>query len=101
MSYQHEHNYRTHSLYRLAQKVSAQPIDWDNPQLAHLQQEMRVDYTEKMSTDNLIKMVCGIDDFVDWTETLTDILAQPELTPAADTAGRIFDLDNALGQGRR
>jgi hypothetical protein len=84
-------SYRTHPLYSLARAVSGQPINWDNLPLALLQYEMRVDYVEKMSTDNLIKMVVGVDDFVDWTETLTDIIAQPvqQLT-----------YDAALGEGR-
>ncbi len=85
-------SYRTHPLYSLARAVSGQPINWDNPQVAILQHEMRVDYVEKMETFNLISMVVGKDDSADWIGTLNDIIAQPV---------RVLDLEDALGQGRR
>lgn len=84
-------SYRTHPLYQLARTVSGQPINWDNPQVARLQQEMRVDYVEQMETFNLIGMTVGKDDQADWMETLNDIIAQPE---------QKLTYDAALGEGR-
>jgi hypothetical protein len=84
-------SYRTHPLYGLARAVSGQPINWDNPQVARLQQEMRVDYVEQMETFNLIGMTVGKDDQADWMETLNDIIAQPV---------QKITYDEVLGQGR-
>jgi hypothetical protein len=86
-------NYRTHPLYKLAREVSGQPINWDNPGLAHLQHEMRVDYVEHMPTLNLISTVLrDEEDVVDWSMTLAQINSLVE---------QVLDLDMALGQGRR
>jgi hypothetical protein len=84
-------SYRTHPLYCLARVVSSQPINWDNPQVVRLQQEMRVDFVRQMETFNLIGITVGKDDQADWMETLNDITAQPE---------RKLTYDQALGQGR-
>ena len=84
-------NYRTHPLYVLARAVSGQPINWDNPQVARLQQEMRVDYVEQMDTPNLIGMTVGKDDRLDWADTLDDITLLPE---------QRLTYDEALGGGR-
>lgn len=84
-------NYRTHPLYKLAREVSGQPINWDNPELARLQQETRLDYMEKMETFNLIGIVVDKEEQADWMETLNDIIAQPE---------RKLTYDAALGEGR-
>ena len=84
---------RTDPMYKLAREVAGQPIDWDNPVLARLQYEMRIDYVEHMPTFNLISTVIkDHDDAVSWMMTLTEIMAQSERVP---------DLDDALGQGRR
>ena len=83
---------RTHPLYKLARDVAGQPIDWDNPTLARLQYEMRVDYVEHMPTFNLISTVIrDEDEATDWMMALTEIQAQPE---------QALSLDDALGQGR-
>lgn len=85
-------NFRTHPLYQRAREVAGQPIDWDNPTLARLQYEMRVDYVEHMPTLNLISTVMREhDDTVAWMMTLTEIMAQPE---------QVLSYDDALGQGR-
>lgn len=85
-------NYRLHPLYRLAREVGGQEIDWDNPKLARLQYEMRVDYVEQMLTQDLIgTVVVDVDESVDWSNTLADIHGQPELAS---------DYELALGQGR-
>ena len=85
-------SYRLHPLYKLAREVSGQPINWSNPQLARLQQEMRLDYMEQMPTCDLIGTVLDAEESVDWMTTLIDIIAQPEQT---------LSLDDALGQSRR
>lgn len=82
---------RTDPMYKLARSVAGQPIDWDNPTLARLQHEMRLDYVEHIPTINLIPTIMrDEDDTVDWMMTLTEIKAQPERT----------DYDEALGGGR-
>jgi hypothetical protein len=86
-------SYRLHPLYKLAREVSSQPIDWSNPPLARLQQEMRLDYMEHMHTLDLIcTVVEDADTGVGWIQTLTDIKAQPQ---------QRLSLDTALGEGRR
>jgi hypothetical protein len=85
-------SYRTHPLYKLAREASGQPINWDNPpELTRLQQEMRLDYMEKMETFNLIDIVVDKEEQADWMETLNDIIAQPE---------QKLTYDEALGGGR-
>ncbi len=83
---------RTDPLYKLARDVAGQPIDWDNPKLARLQHEMRIDYVAHMPTLNLISTVVrDEDEATDWMMALTEIQAQPE---------QALSLDDALGQGR-
>jgi hypothetical protein len=85
-------SYRLHPLYKLAREASGQPINWDNPpELTRLQQEIRLDYMEKMETFNLIGIVVDKDEQADWMETLNDITAQPV---------QMLTYDEALGGGR-
>jgi hypothetical protein len=84
-------SYRLHPLYKLARKVSGQPINWDNPELARLQQETRLDYMEEMKTFDLIGTVVSKDEQDNWMKTLNDITAQPV---------QILTYDEALGGGR-
>jgi hypothetical protein len=92
-------SYRLHPLYRLAREVSQGEIDWDNPQLARLQQEMRIDYVEKMPTLDLITTVVHEQEAESWMMTLTEIMAQPD--NQVRTGIPAFDnLDDHLGQSR-
>ena len=72
-------NHRMTPLYQLARKVSAQPIDWSNFDVARLQYEMRHDYVEKLPTLDLILVVLTDEELaLSWAMTLTEILAAPE-----------------------
>lgn len=67
------------NLYNLAREVAKQPIDWDNPEVARLQYEMRHDYSKDLDTFRLILgVVTELDDAVAWTMALTEIQAQSE-----------------------
>jgi hypothetical protein len=89
--------YRTHPLYKRAQRVSGQPIAWENPDLVRLQYDMRHDFTEKTPTINLIAMTAGVEDAQDLIMALTEIVALPEQGSSHEP---VMTYDAALGEGR-
>lgn len=95
--------YRTHPLYKLAQKLSGQPIDWSNPAVVRLQYEMRHDFTEMTPTLSLIGMTAGVDDAQAFATTLKEITMEPEQALAQHVAipeHKRKEWDAALGEGR-
>jgi hypothetical protein len=95
--------YRTHPLYKLAQKLSGQPIDWSNPSVVRLQYEMRHDFTEMTPTLSLIGMTAGVDDAQPFANTLKEITMEPEAALRRYLAipqAKREEWDTALGEGR-
>lgn len=93
-------HYRNHRLYKMTRSLSGRPLNWDDPDLVRLQQEMRLDFMEATPTINVISMTAGIEDAQALIQTLTEITTDPEGALERYTEEKDKAWDAALGEGR-